>query len=217
MTRWIEKNGIDDINALIEYAHALITKYGEGGAALACQLYDAIAELQNVAVDAAIPAETASINEVAKAINGVMKQSPSGQLIETVVQRLVKQASADTTIKNAIRDKIEFAWIPFGDNCAFCITLASRGWQKVSDKALKNGHAEHIHSHCDCQYAIRFSKNFNISGYEPEKYLDMYNSYDGTPQEKINAMRRDAYEVNKDFINEQKRAAYAIRTGKEEA
>ena len=45
-------------------------------------------------------------------------------------------------LKNALRDGAEFAWVPNGDTCAFCMTLASRGWQRASKRAIKNGHAE---------------------------------------------------------------------------
>lgn len=211
MQNYIDKNGFADRNALIEYAHALVTKYGEGSSELACQMYDAIAEMENADVLAAVPSQVATIGQTAKAINGSLKQSSTGQLIESAVQRLVKQASADTTLQNAIRDKAQFAWIPYGDTCPFCITLASRGWQNASSKALNNGHAEHIHSHCDCQYAIRFNKKTNVEGYDPQKYADMYYSENGKPQDRINAMRRKSYAENKDVINAQKRETYARR------
>lgn len=214
MQEWVRKNGFSDTDALIEYAHALVVKYGEGSAELSCQMYDAIAEMENVIVPSAVPIEI-KYNDTAKAINGAIKQSPSGQLFDTVVARLVKQAGADTTLNNAIRDGAQFAWIPSGDTCPFCITLASRGWQYASKKSLRNGHAEHIHSHCDCQYAIRFHQNTNVTGYEPKKYADLYYSYGGKPQDRINAMRRENYARNKEAINEQKREAYAIRKSRE--
>lgn len=211
MKLWVEVNGLDDRNALIDYAHAVITKYGEGSAELSCQMYDAIAEMEGKYVEAAIPADIPTISETAKAINGALKQSPTGQLVESVVQRLVKRTGADTTLNNAIRDKAQFAWIPHGDTCAFCITLASRGWQNASKKALKDGHAEHIHSHCDCQYAIRFDSKTQIEGYDPQVYQDMYYSHEGKPQEKINAMRRENYSKHKEEINYNKRLNYEQR------
>lgn len=185
MQRWVQENGFADTDALIGYAYALATKYGEGAAELACQMYDAIAEMQAALVPPAIPASTASWQETAIAVEGAMNQSPSGQLISSTVQRLVKQAGADTMLTNANRDGSEFAWVPFGDTCAFCITLASRGWQRSSRKALKNGHAEHIHGNCDCEYAVRFDGTSGVSGYDPQKYADMYYGAEGvTPQEK---------------------------------
>lgn len=208
MQEYVQKNGFEDRDALIEYAYALVTKYGEGSAELSCEMYDALAEAVGESVASAIPAATATYGETARAINGSLLQSPSGQKINQVVDRLVKLAGADTTIKNAVRDGAEWAWIPAGDTCAFCITLASRGWQTASKKLIKGGHASHVHANCDCQFAIRFGRKGNVEGYDPQKYRDMYYAEDGSPQEKINAMRRRNYAKNKDIINAQKRALY---------
>ena len=198
-----------DANIIIDYALALVNKYGDGAGALSALMYDAIAELSGKILPPAEIAEAPTVNEIAKAIQGAAKTSTEENYIGAVVGRLVKQIGADTTMQNALRDGAEFAWIPSGDTCAFCLTLASRGWQKASKNAIKNGHAEHIHANCDCTYAIRFNQETFVEGYEPEKYLDMYYSADGrTPNQKINAMRREFYAENKDKINAQKRSAY---------
>ena len=77
---------------------------------------------------------------------------------------------------------------------------------------MKGGHAEHIHANCDCTYAVRFDGRSGVQGYDPDRYLAMYENAEGdTPREKINAMRRELYAENKDRINEQKRSAYAKR------
>ena len=154
MRAYLERYGAEDTSALISYASALVDKYGEGSAELACQMYDAMAEAAGLTLPAAEPAAPAAYGELAKAVNGT-KHSPA--LLQSAVSRLVKQAGADTTLKNAIRDGAEFAWIPHGDTCAFCLMLASRGWQKAGKRTLKNGHAEHIHANCDCEYAVRFN------------------------------------------------------------
>lgn len=210
MQQWMEQHGASDFLAIVNYAYALISKYGESSAAWACERYDAIAAAQNSTVPAAVPAATATYSEVAKSVGGALKQSSF--LVPNTVGRLVKQAGADTTLQNALRDGAEFAWIPSGDTCAFCITLASRGWQRASKHSIRNGHAEHIHSNCNCEYAVRFGGRGGVAGYDPDKYRDMYDGADGfTPQQKINAMRRQAYAKNKDKINAQKRANYAQR------
>ncbi len=189
MQEWVSKNGLDDGKALLDYAYALATHYGEAIGALACQMYEETAAAQNVTVAAAEAAATPDYGEVAKAVNGAKKQSV--KLISSAVGRLVKQVGADTTLKNAQRDGAQFAWIPHGDTCAFCLTLASRGWQYMSKNALKNGHAEHIHANCDCEYSVRFDGSSTVEGYDPDKYLEMYNNAEGsTPNEKINSMRR---------------------------
>lgn len=211
MSEWVAKNGFSDTEALISYAHALATKYGEGSAELACQMYDAIAEMEGASVMAAVPAPTATYKETEKAINESLFKSSSGQLIESTVGKLVKQPAADTMLRNARRDGAEFAWIPFGDTCPFCILLASNGWRRISRNALRNGHAEHIHANCDCQYCVRFNSNTTVAGYDPLDYYNKLDSYDGDWNEKVNAMRRENYAANKDKINAQKREAYAKR------
>ena len=212
MSEFVSRNGgyaNMDVNIIIDYAVALINKYGDGAGALSALMYDAIAELSNKILPPAEVAEAPTYNEIAKAIQGAAKTSVNENYIGAVVGRLVKQVGADTTMQNALRDGAQFAWIPSGDTCAFCITLASRGWQYASKNAIKNGHAEHIHANCDCTYAIRFDNETNVEGYNPQKYESMYYGADGnTPKQRINAMRREFYEDNKEKIKAQKRSAY---------
>ena len=207
MRQYIDTHGTGDADALITYAAALVTKYGEGSAELACQMYDALAEAANAGVPAAEPAEPADYSEVARMVNATKNQNPAN--LPNGVSRLVKRAGADTTLKNAVRDGAEWAWVPHGDTCPFCITLASNGWQKASSKVLKGGHANHIHANCDCEFAIRFDHKTTVAGYDPDKYLAQYNAAGGD----INKMRRVNYAANKERINAQKRAAYAVREG----
>lgn len=198
MVNYVAQHGIEDRKSLIDYAAALTTKYGEGSAELACEMYDAIAKLQNAHVPEAEPAEMPDYGEVAKSVNGTLKQSPEGKLIGDAVGRLVKRAGADTMLKNAKRDHAEFAWIPSGDACVFCQVIASRGWQRASKKTIKGDHAEHIHANCNCEFAIRFTPELDVAGYEPEKLREEYDSAEGnTPQEKVNSMRRAKYDVEK--------------------
>ena len=112
-------------------------------------------------------------------------------------------------MQNAVRDGAEWAWVPSGDSCAFCIALTSRGWETASQKALKGNHAQHIHANCDCTYAIRFDGESKYESYNPDKYKEIYdNASDGNSYEKINAIRREKYKLNKDKINASKRMNY---------
>lgn len=200
----------EEMQLFIEYAYALATKYGEASGALACEMYDALASLSGVTVPPAVPAQTATYGDIAKAVYGTILTNP--EITSSAISRQVKLVGVDTMQQNALRDGAEWAWIPSGDTCAFCLTLASRGWQPASKKAIKNGHAEHVHANCDCTYAVRFSDGVDVEGYDPDKYYDMYQSADGnTPQAKINALRREFYADNKEIINAQKRSAYAKR------
>lgn len=209
----------------MDFAYAIATKYGEAAGALSCEFYDSMIDYwaainrgeepyRTGTPRPATPAETASLEEVYIAVNGAKKDSLSE--VPQAVGRLVKLAAEDTTVDNAIRDGYEFAWVPSGDTCAYCIWLASLGWQKASKKALKDGHAEHVHANCDCTYIIRPSGDISVSRYDPSRYEEMYDSAEGdTQEEKLNSMRRQFYAQNKEKINAQKRSAYAKRKERE--
>lgn len=199
-----------EMQRFIEYAYALATKYGEAAGALACEMYDALAALSGATVPPAVPAQTATYGDIAKAVYGTYKMNP--EITSSAIGRQVKLVGVDTMQQNALRDGAEWAWIPSGDTCAFCLTLASRGWQRASKNALRNGHAEHVHANCDCTYAVRFNDSVDVEGYNPDEYLEMYEGADGdSPEGRINALRREFYAKNKETINEQKRSAYAKR------
>lgn len=205
-------SGIDR-NEVVSVAYSISQKYGEAGAALAAEFYDEIAAASGVTLPSAVPAEVASYSEVAKTVNGAMKTSEQTQYVADVVSKIVKKASSDTIKQNSKRDRAEYAWIPGGDACPFCLTLAAQGWQDAS----KDKSGDHLHAHCDCTYAVRFTKNGGVAGYDPERYKEIYDDADGrSSKDKINSMRREQYAENKDYINEQKREAYALRKEIEE-
>lgn len=215
LRRWVNaQGGLLNIErqTLIDYVFGLATKYGEGSSALAAAWYDAVAEASGQLLPPAEPAPTATYAETAKAVNGVLMTSQNEEVLSGAVGRLVKLPGVDTTLNNAIRDGAEVAWIPSGDTCAFCIALASRGWQTASRKLVKNGHAEHVHANCDCTFQVRYDDSFRVAGYDPARYRAMYDAAEGrSSQDKINAMRREIYAENREEINAQKRSAYAKR------
>ena len=210
---YIKKTGVEkfaiagyDMTSFIDYAYGIATKYGEAAGALSAELYDAIAELSGVPVPPAVMAPTPSYHEIAKTVNGVRKQSKNPNMIADAIGRQVKKVGADTMLQNAKRDGAQYAWIPQGDTCAFCIMLASRGWES------SNYEVEHLHANCDCEYCVRFDSRSKVGGYDPDKYKAMYDSAEGdTWEEKLNSMRREAYAENREEILEQKHSAAAIR------
>lgn len=213
MQKWLDVNGYDDFDAMVEYAHALTTKYGEAAATLACDMYDATALAQGATVAAAVPAQTATFGSVRYNLEEALKRSQA--FVIPTVGKMVKQAGADTTIQNAARDRAEWAWIPHGgETCAYCITLASKGWQRATADMI-NMHAEHIHDRCQCEFSIRFNSRSGVAGYNPDDYYDQYSAAGGIGADRINALRRVLYEENKEQINAQKRAAYAARKERE--
>lgn len=216
---YVRRYGFADTDALVGYCYGVADYYGTASAALAAAMYDAITEFEGKFYQPAELAPSPSYSDVAKTVQGVLKNSVNTDEISGAVARLVKRTGQDTMLQNGLRDGAEFAWVPQGDTCAFCITLASRGWQPISKKSFKNGHAEHIHSNCDCSYVIRHSSNMDVEGYDPDKYLQMYEDAGGhaSPKEKINALRREEYAQNRAKINAQHREAYALRKAAIEA
>ena len=225
----------EEMNALIAYAFQVSTRYGEAAAEVAAQMYDQLAQMSGALVPAAVPAPAAEIHEVAKAIVGTCKTG-NEEVVASSISRLVKLSAVDTTMQNALRDGAQWAWIPHGDTCAFCLALASQGWTDASRKAIQNGHARHIHANCDCTYAVRFDSNTEVEGYNNGKaYKDMYkkadlthwNTPDGKPpaghenaeletsKNRINAMRRQIYGKNSEEINSQKASAAEKRKERE--
>ena len=177
MVKYIQTYGFGDREAIIRYANALVLQYGNASGSLAASMYDAIAEMSGKFYEPADPAEPPKYGEVAKTVNGAMKQSENPNVLGSAVGRMVKQQSADTMLQNAARDTrkygkkkntgIQFAWVPMGDTCPFCLVLASRGWQNQTVGG--ETHAEHIHANCDCNYAVRFDTRSGIEGYDPDK------------------------------------------------
>ena len=169
--KYLETNNVpqtvEEMNRLIDYAFKVSTKFGEAASTVAAEMYDAVAKASGAVVRAAAPAAVPEVSEVAKTIVGTVKTG-NPDIVSEAVGRLVKRTGADTTLKNALRDGAEFAWVPMGDTCAFCIMLASNGWQRASKDAIRSGHAEHIHANCDCNYAIRFDSSSSVAGYDPD-------------------------------------------------
>ena len=221
----ISKGGYGNIERqkLIDYAYAISTKYGEASAALSAQMYDAVAELSGAIVPAAVPAEI-KYSDVAKTVNGIIKNTGSEDILYQGIGRLVKMAGTDTMLSNAYRDRgskrrhsgAEVAWIPVGETCPFCLMLASNGWQKQTEWGANN-HSEHIHANCDCTYAVRFNKDTDVEGYDPEALREEYMSAGDSRKDRLNEMRREQYAENKDEINAQKREEYARRKEEKEA
>lgn len=235
MRAYIAHHGLEDTDALIRYAYALATKYGEASAALAAEMYDAIAALSGASLPPAVVAPTAAYGDTAAAMYATAATG-SPEQVAAAIERLVKLPGADTMLYNAIRDRAEFAWIPSGDTCAFCIALASWGWREASETVLKGGHAEHIHGNCDCMFMVRHDHFTEVEGYDDgRRYREMYkdvpldewNTPDGKPpaghesaekesaRNRVNALRRKFYGQNTKEINEQKRSAYEKRRERE--
>lgn len=218
--KYIEANDVNSEegrSALIRYCYFIARKYGEAASELACRMYDFISEMEGAGVDSAEPAEVSDYQEVAKAVNGTLKGILVAELVSGAISRIVKLAGQDTTLKNAIRDRALYAWIPVGDTCPYCLAIAAEGWNSASESILSGGHAEHIHGNCNCAFSIKHKKSTDYRFYDPEEYEEIFENADGsTPDEKFNSVRRMRYQRDRDTILAQKREEYAERKAIEE-
>ncbi len=206
---WYRNHPDADINELVNITYYYCDHYGSAAAELACEMYEEMADASGKVIKTADPAITATRGEIYSAIQGTLLRTQNPDAIGAIAGRKVKTVGLDTLINNSLRDGAEFAWIPSGDTCAFCIMLASNGWQRASKKALKNGHASHVHNNCDCTYAIRFDENTEVEGYDPDYYKSLYDNAEGDNwRDKTNYIRRKQYADNPEKYREQKKIAY---------
>ena len=194
--------------------------HGKATAALAASWFDQVAKASKANVDKAFvvndPVKLRN-QRMAIALRKSLPKLVAGddegfcKAIASAVAADVKRQATNTMVVNAIRARAEFAWIPDGaETCAFCIMLASNGWQPAAKATAMGNHAEHIHDNCMCEFAIRFDDDTNYSGYDPTPYKEMYADADGGSwKAKVNSMRRDLYQENKETIKAQHRERYA--------
>ena len=196
------------------------THHGMSTSALAATWFDQLALAEGADIVKAVPINDPHqlrARRMAIARNAAMPKLLAGdregfaKAIASAVAADVKRQASNTVMLNAIRTNAEFAWIPGGDEtCAFCIAVASNGWQPASKATALGGHADHIHDNCLCEFAIRFDKSTQYSSFDADKYSEMYKDADGrNAQDKINSIRRDLYAENGDKIREQHRERYA--------
>ena len=203
--------------ALVTAGTRLAMKHGRSAAALACVWYEQVARKSAAKVDKAVPVVSANKGRIAALVESAAPKLEAGDLdgfakaCGDAVASEVKRSATRTMTANARRDGVQFAWVPNGaETCAFCITLASNGWQYASEAVMNGMHEEHIHPNCECEFAIRFSGDGGVDGYDPDEYWQTYKDAEGrSSKDKINSIRRDLYQENKDKINAQHRERYA--------
>lgn len=211
---YLDRHGMERTKELLDYSNLIAKKYGAQAGNVAAEMYNAIAQLDGAKVAPAVPADVPQYSDVAKTISGTLKIG-NPKIVSDALATLVKKTGTDTMLKNASRDKAEFAWVPNGDTCPYCMAVASNGWREASPQNLASQHS-HLHANCDCTFAVRFKKSTTVAGYNPEEYKRIYDEAGGTTsKEKINAIRREQYAENKDEINAQKRKEYAERKQRE--
>lgn len=99
-------------------------------------------------------------------------------LIDAIARRItyeIKKASGESIVYNSGLDKLKpkYARVPTGpETCEWCIMLASRGYDYASAKTA--GALTHWHENCDCIIVPQFSNEWQVKGYDPEKYQKIW-------------------------------------------
>lgn len=164
-----------------ELARTLVALYeasADAAAGFAARMYDDVREHE---VGKALPASTVSgfdrqsaVARVAALLNGGLDDVAVGRL-ERLASYWVRRAAGACVTLNARRDPLgpAFARVPTGpETCEFCVMLASRGY--VYHSAESAGSLTHWHANCDCVIVPRFDESYEIEGYDPNRYLDIY-------------------------------------------
>lgn len=71
-----------------------------------------------------------------------------------------------TTKHNAIKNKLLYARVPMGNACAFCLMLATRGFDYYTRTSAGEDKG-HYHIHCHCKI-VAGTKNTKVAGYDPD-------------------------------------------------
>ena len=198
----------------------IAVKHGRSSAALACAWYERVAAEAGVEIAKATPVVVSNVGRIAVQVNKAMPLLDVGDVdgfakaCARAVESEVKRSASRTMRNNAKRDGAEYAWVPQGaETCAFCITLASNGWQTASSKTARGEHEDHIHPNCECEFAVRFDKSSGVEGYDPGYYENKYEGATGkNSNDKINSLRRSMYANDEEYkmkIQEQHRDRYA--------
>lgn len=86
-------------------------------------------------------------------------------------ERLSQMYGRDTIRESAVKNDRRYGRVPMGNNpCAFCITMASRGFVYHSEESAQS--VTDSHKACYCE--IVAEDNEKASGYDPEEYYKKY-------------------------------------------
>jgi hypothetical protein len=121
------------------------------------------------------------------------------------IAEMIQASTRLTAMRNMRMDPTNPRWarVPKGAvTCAFCLMLASRGFAYLSEESA--GLHNLFHPDCDCAIVPSWGKQ-TLAGYDPGKYLDMWNKAkpgDGDYKQALQRLRRLYPEETKDGLYE---------------
>lgn len=163
--------------AVRDFYPDLVEKYGEATAALAADHFESATGLPATLVRAIDVGRTQADLGYALAplFSGV--GDLDGRLAG-LLDRLVKQAGRSTMFASVGDNGLRYARVPWGDTCAFCLMLASRG-DVYHTRESAGGDGNRFHPVCDCSIEpVRYDEDLEAlkqaAGYDPDALYDRY-------------------------------------------
>lgn len=156
-------------SAIYHAANKAVSHLSDAAGSIACDFFDAH-------VTSAAPSEIAPLPKFIKRrlYEHIEKYAKTHKLGDDEFMRLVAeevggevvQHANRTTVHNAAKNDVRYARVPFGNSCAFCLMLASRGF--VYHSATTAGEDKgHYHGNCRCKI-VAGKEGTEIEGYNPE-------------------------------------------------
>lgn len=156
-------------SAIYHAANKAVSHLSDAAGSAACDFFDAH-------VTGAAPSEIAPLPKFIKRrlYEHIEKYAKTHEIGDDEFMRLLAeevggeavQHANRTTVHNAAKNDVRYARVPFGNSCAFCLMLASRGF--VYHSATTAGEDKgHYHGNCRCKI-VAGKEGTEIEGYNPE-------------------------------------------------
>lgn len=167
-------------DALIAVVPALVEQYGEVAASVAADWYEA--ERAEAGVRGPYTATMAQTTDpdvteqmIRRTAEHLFTDNPLAMLgpLALSAGKYAVEPSRSTIVLNARNERVRWARVPTGVvNCAFCLTMASRGFVYLSPE--RAGLYDKYHPKCDCVPTPDWSDSPQLEGYEPDELYSRY-------------------------------------------
>ncbi|WP_346921703.1 hypothetical protein [Glutamicibacter creatinolyticus] len=172
-------------SALFEAIPPLVERWGDVAAVVAAEWFEQFRAVEG----ASGPRATLAPKVPEGVINGRLgfatresghlfagQTSEFANFLSLIVNEYVLQPGHDTVAMNSARSKARYARVPEPGACAFCLTLASRGFVYTKSTVTGTKGGERYHGYCRCKGMPVWDETRArvVYGYDPEGLLKLY-------------------------------------------
>lgn len=167
-------------DALLVVVPELVAKYGDIAATVAADWYEEQRSEARVrgpyrAVTADLVPSDAIEQSVRRTSGYLFGDTPEMTIeaLALLAGKYAVQPGRSTISLNAGREHVRWARVPTGrETCAFCLTMASRGFVYLN--AERAGLHDKYHGKCDCVPTPDWSEEPHLEGYDPSALYSQY-------------------------------------------